>query len=199
MTSDRVLEPALGTWSVAKLPSIAKSADPKAELRKNMVVEIPDDCYLIRVALKLPNPTHAATIVNAVVDCYLSYTKEYKHGANAQLKASLQLQLAKLQNELKTKNGELRALHQKGTVDVAAHSVKVGEARNNGDEPQPMSSASRRTVSKRSSTRRSRPTSVGSMPWHSSRLFGRSGSRARSRLTSTSRLISRKNSSRIRR
>ena len=138
MTSDRVLEPVVTNSSVAKFPVITKSQDPKADLRKKMDIEIQEDSYLIRVALELPNGVHAAQIVNAVVDSYLSYNKDYKHGANAQLKANLQLQLEKLKNELKTKSGDLQALHQKGTVDVAAHSVKVGEARNNGDEPQPM-------------------------------------------------------------
>ena len=89
MTSDRVLEPAVASSSVAKLPVITKSQDPKADLRKKMDVEIQEDSYLIRVALELPNADHAAKIVNAVVDSYLSYNKEYKHGANAQLKANL--------------------------------------------------------------------------------------------------------------
>ena len=141
ITSDRVLETAVAGSSIAKLPVITKSQDPKADLRKKMDIEILEDSYLIRVALELPNGVHAAQIVNAVVDSYFSYNKEYKHGANAQLKSSLKLQLEKLQNELKTKNGELQTLHQNGTVDVAAHSVKVGEARNNGDEPQPMFSS----------------------------------------------------------
>ena len=141
MTSDRVLEPAVAVSSVAKLPVIAKSQDPKADIRKKMDVEILEDSYLIRVALELPNGDHAAKIVNAVVDSYLSYNKDYKHGANAQLKANLQLQLEKLENELETKRGELQALHQKGTVEIDKPKLNVGATENDGDRTQPTFSS----------------------------------------------------------
>ncbi len=141
MTSDRVLEPAVANSLVAKLPVIAKSQDPKADLRKKMDVEIQQDSYLIRVALEMPNGDHAAKIVNAVVDSYLSYTKDCKHGANAQLKSSLKLQLEKLQNELNTKNGELQALHQKGTVEIDKPKLTLAGKKNGGDETQPTFSS----------------------------------------------------------
>ena len=141
LTSDRVLWPAVAGSSVAKLPVIAKSQDPKADLRKKMDVEILENTYLIRVALELPNGDHAARIVNAVVDSYLSYNKEYKHGANAQLKASLQLQLEKLKNELKTTSGELQALHQKGTVEIDKPKLNLGRKENGGDGTQPTFSS----------------------------------------------------------
>ena len=141
MTSDRVLEPAVASSSVAKLPVITKSQDPKADLRKKMDVEIQEDSYLIRVALELPNGDHAAKIVNAVVDSYLSYNKEYKHGANAQLKANLQLQLEKLQNELETKSGELQALHQKGTVEIDKPKLTLSASKSNEDPAQPTFSS----------------------------------------------------------
>ena len=47
-----------------------------------MKVEIIEEAFLIRVALELPNAEHAATIVNAVVDSYLEYNKDFKRSAN---------------------------------------------------------------------------------------------------------------------
>ena len=154
LTSDRVLWPAVAGSSVAKLPVIAKSQDPKADLRKKMDVEILENTYLIRVALELPNGDHAARIVNAVVDSYLSYNKEYKHGANAQLKASLQLQLEKLKNELKTTSGVLQALHQKGTVEIDKPKLNLGLVRKTVAMGRSRhSAASQPSKYKRSSTR----------------------------------------------
>ncbi len=141
LTSDRVLEPAIARFGFANLPVITKSQESKADLRKKMDVEILENTYLIRVALELRNGDHAARIVNAVVDSYLSYHKEFKHGANAQLKANLQLQLEKLKNELKTKNGELQALHQKGTVEIDKPKLNVGATENDGDRTQPTFSS----------------------------------------------------------
>ncbi len=142
ITSDRVLEPVVTNSSVAKLPVITKSEDPKADLRKKLDVEIQEDSYLIRASvLELPNGDHAAKIVNAVVDSYLSYNKDYKHGANAQLKASLQLQLEKLKNELKTRSGDLQALHQKGTVETDKPQLNLGRKENGGDGTQPTFSS----------------------------------------------------------
>ena len=68
---------------------INESDDPKADLRKIMVVEIVPDAYLIRVALELPDPNQAAAIVNAVVRSYLSYNSEYQRGRNSTLRANL--------------------------------------------------------------------------------------------------------------
>ncbi len=141
MTNDRVLEPAVASSSVAKLPAITKSQDPKADLRKKLEVEILEDSYLIRVSLELPNAEHAAMIVNAVVDSYMSYHKEYKHGANAQLKSSLKLQLEKLENELKTKIGELQASHQKGTVEIGKPKLYIGPPESFENSAQPTFSS----------------------------------------------------------
>ncbi len=76
-----------------------------------------------------------------MVDSYLSYHKEFKHGANAQLKANLQLQLEKLKNELKTKGGELQALHQKGTVEIDKPKLNVGATENDVDRTRPTFSS----------------------------------------------------------
>ena len=53
---------------ISKLAMIAKSKDPKADLRKEMAVEILKNTFLIRVGLASQDPEEAALIVNAVVD-----------------------------------------------------------------------------------------------------------------------------------
>ena len=73
LTSDRVLHEAITDPRVVNLSTIKESDDPKAVIRKDMVVEIVKDAYLIRVALELPDPHQAAAIVNAVVRSYLTY------------------------------------------------------------------------------------------------------------------------------
>jgi len=141
ITSNYVLERAVGNPSIAKLPVIKLSKDPKAELRKKMKVAIVEDAYLIRVALALPNPEHAATIVNAVVESYLAYNNDYKRTANKGLKDKLNTQLEKLGNDLRAKRNELQALHQKGTVDVAKPKLNLSASKSDEDPPQPTFSS----------------------------------------------------------
>ena len=66
ITTDRVLTTALASPEIKNLSFIKESDDPRADLRKNLDVEIVKDAYLIRVALELANGKEAAAIVNAV-------------------------------------------------------------------------------------------------------------------------------------
>ena len=90
ITSNRVLGDAIANPSVINLSTIKKSDDPKSDLRKDMVVEIVKNAYLIRVALELADPNQAATIVNAVVHSYLAYNSEFKRSENGKLKIRLE-------------------------------------------------------------------------------------------------------------
>ena len=69
LTSDRVLQEAVTDPRVANLSAIKESEDHDADLRKEAVVEIVPDA-VIDIALELPDPNQAATIVNAVVRSY---------------------------------------------------------------------------------------------------------------------------------
>ena len=153
MTSDRVLEPAVSSSSVAKLPVIAKSEDPKADLRKKLEVEIQEDSYLIRVALELPNGDHAAKIVNAVVDSYLSYNKDYKHGPTHNSRQTCNSSSRNFRTNSRprmpsykrcTRKALLR-LTSPSSTSVVRKTVAMGRSRH--------SAASQPSKSKRSSTR----------------------------------------------
>ena len=55
ITTDRVLTDALASPEIKDLSFIKQSDDSRADLRKNMGVEIVKDAYMIRVALELAN------------------------------------------------------------------------------------------------------------------------------------------------
>jgi polysaccharide biosynthesis transport protein len=117
LTSDRVLQEAITDPRVVNLPTIKESDDPKADLRKNMVVQIVKDAYLIRVALELVDANQAAAIVNAVVHSYLSYNHEYQRGRNSTLRMSLISEQGRIQKEIESKRSELSKLVNKGNID----------------------------------------------------------------------------------
>ena len=71
-TSDKVLEPVVTNALVVNLPMIKKSEDPKSDLRMKLRVGIVENTNLIRVAMELPNGEEAITIVQAVIDSYIS-------------------------------------------------------------------------------------------------------------------------------
>ena len=126
MTSDKVLDQAISADPrIANLPMINSSMDPKAELRKQMVVEIVDNrTYLIRVALASANPEEAAAIVNAVVDAYLEQHNEYHRSANKALHKSLSEELDKLAKDISAKKTELKELVEKGHVEISRVTVE---------------------------------------------------------------------------
>ena len=118
LTSDRVLAKAITDPRVVNVSTIKESDDPKADLRKNMAVEIVKDAYLIRVALELSDGHQAAAIVNAVIVSYLAYNGEFKRGENSTLRQSLIAQRDIIQNEIKEKRAELKTLREKSTVQA---------------------------------------------------------------------------------
>ena len=138
LTSDRVLSEAITDPRVVNLSAIKESDDPKALIRKDMVVEILKDAYLIRVALELPDPHQAAAIVNAVVRSYLTYNSEYQRGRNSTLRANLIAELERIQKEVKEKRAELANLVNKGTVTT--QKLVLNRAKTSADDddsPQP--------------------------------------------------------------
>ncbi len=118
ITTDKVLDPAVADVQVSNLPTIRKSEDPKADLRKNLVVEIVPDTNLIRVALELPDPEEAVTIVRQVVQQYMTYNVDYSRGANKDLAESLEEQLKKLGTDIKALRDKHKELLTRGNVAV---------------------------------------------------------------------------------
>jgi hypothetical protein len=134
--SDKVLDGALA-WPatatsplIAKLPMIANSKDPKTDLRKELVVDIVKNTFMIRVALASRDPQEAAAIVNAVVDSYLEQHSVYHRSANKILKASLQDELHTLELKIAEKKKELKALFESGhIIRLTQHLVKPNIAK----------------------------------------------------------------------
>ena len=118
ITSNRVLNPAIADPLVVNLPMIKDYKDPKANLVEKLKVTILEDTNLIRVALELPNPDEAVTIVQSVVQSYLAQNTDYSRSANRDLTESLKLQLVKIEDEIKSKRESIRELYRKGNIVV---------------------------------------------------------------------------------
>jgi uncharacterized protein involved in exopolysaccharide biosynthesis len=128
--SDKVLDGALARPAAATSPMIANSKDPKTDLRKEMVIEIVKNTFMIRVALASRDPQEAAAIVNAVVDSYLEQHSVYHRSANKILKASLQDELHTLELKIAEKKKELKALFESGhIIRLTQHLVKPNIAK----------------------------------------------------------------------
>ena len=83
--SNTVLEAAVANQVVVQLPMIKESKDAISDLRKNMVVGIVPDAYLIRVALESQDPKEATKIVNSVVEAYRANNDQYTGEANTKV------------------------------------------------------------------------------------------------------------------
>jgi uncharacterized protein involved in exopolysaccharide biosynthesis len=108
---DSVLEDAITSPTVIILPRSKNSADPKTELRNDLIVEpVGKGTWLIRVALESHIPSDAAAIVNAVVDAYMKQHNQYDRSANSDLKKSLEAELGKLKEEIEETKTTMRKL-----------------------------------------------------------------------------------------
>jgi polysaccharide biosynthesis transport protein len=137
ITSDRVLGVAIANPEVVNLATIKESDDARADLRKGMEVEIVKNAFLIRVALELTDGNEAATIVNAVVNSYLTYNGEHARSANSTLRQSLVTQRDKYKIQISEKRAELKLLMEKGNINVAKP-VSLNLGKNNDDGSQPV-------------------------------------------------------------
>ena len=120
IVSNHVLEQAVANPQVVNLPFVRQSDDPKAELRKKMSVEILDNAYIIRVALELPDPIQAATILNSVVEAYLVQNTVFNRSLNKNLQTNLMGELARLEQTLKERHSE---------ADALVRDAKIGDSR----------------------------------------------------------------------
>ena len=137
ITSNRILEPVVADPLVVNLPLIKQSEDPKTDLRRRVSVEIIDDANLIRVAMESTDPAQAATIVNAVVQSYLTENTRYNRGGNKELRESLSKQQEKLQDEIKANKERLKALIKKGAKVAVPKPTEMLNNKNDTDSIQP--------------------------------------------------------------
>ena len=133
-----MLKQAVANPLVVNLPMIKGSEDPVTDLRRKLMVEIHDDTSLIRIALELGDPNEAITIVDAVVDSYMTYNREYSRGANKDLTETLKKELETLQQLLDSKKAMLKEVMRKrgGKVKVI-EPEKMLNAKDETDPAQP--------------------------------------------------------------
>ena len=135
--SDKVLEPAVANPSVVNLPIIRQSKDPKVDLRKRMSVDIMDSAYMIRVALELPNPEHAATIVNTVIETYLAQNNIFNRSRNKKQQVNLETQLEILGKRLKEKTKEMEKMVSDGKVALSKPLLNPNYSKDDAESVQP--------------------------------------------------------------
>lgn len=137
VTSAKVLNPAIADPLVVNLSTIKKSEDPKSDLLEKLKVVIVENTNLIRIALELPNPEEAVTIVQAIVQSYLAQNTEYSRSANRDLTESLKQQLLKIGTEIDVKRSKLKDLYKKGNVAVLKPEDRLNVNNNDGNPIQP--------------------------------------------------------------
>ena len=138
LTSDKVLEPTVANALVVNLSMIKSSQDPKRDLREKLKVNILESTNLIRVAMELSNREDAVTIVQAVVQSYLSQNTDISRTANKNLTESLDQQAKKLADQIEVKRSALKDLYRRGKVAVLKPEDRLNvHANNDGSAIQP--------------------------------------------------------------
>ena len=98
---------------------------------------IVDDTNLIKVALELPNPEDAVTIVQAVVQSYLRQNTDYSRSGNHDLTESLKQQLFKIGTDIELKKSKLKELYKKGNLTVLKPEDRLNGGNNDGSTVEP--------------------------------------------------------------
>ncbi len=113
--SNRVLEPAMAY--VTRLPRYPKSfpivkdaADPMAEVRKRLEVNVIPGTFLIQVTFNSPSAIEAAEVVNQVVSAFEQQNKEFSVGMNGVLRTNFESYLKKLSEDIREKQDQMLAL-----------------------------------------------------------------------------------------
>ena len=117
--SNRVLEPAVAQviqspgYRPSSFPSIRDSADPKAEVRKGLRVDVIPGTFLIQVTFGSPSAIEAAEVVNQVVSAFEQQNKEFNTGMNQVFRTNYESYLQKLDRDIRDKQAEMIALAEK--------------------------------------------------------------------------------------
>ncbi|AMV37968.1 hypothetical protein [Planctomyces sp. SH-PL62] len=120
VSSDRVLDHALGEPSIKNATSLGGSASPREDLRAGLtVVNLPHTDFL-RVSYVSHSPEEAAKIVNAVVASYLQATSEFEEGSEEMARKRMNDYFQHLSNEVGQADSGLSAkvaqMNQLGVV-----------------------------------------------------------------------------------
>jgi uncharacterized protein involved in exopolysaccharide biosynthesis len=130
ITGDHVLELVVASPLTRDLPMVKNATDPKAELRSRLTVTIPPETWLIRIALESTDLDEAATLVNQVVESYISATNQY-HSSH---RAAYKLHLNNLRQSLTTEIENFSSGTALQTLRLNAPAVSASPTRTGTDE-----------------------------------------------------------------
>jgi capsular exopolysaccharide synthesis family protein len=120
ITSNPVLDEAIGQFPIGALSMLRGALDAPAELREKMVVEIVGkNTYLVKVSLESNNADEAAKIVRAVVNAYTEQYLVQHQFINSGYMSSLSSYREQLDKEIKKTKNELKKVVGNGLVGVS--------------------------------------------------------------------------------
>ena len=94
-------------------PVIKDSADPKADVRKRLSVNVIPGTYLIQISFSSPSAIEAAEVVNQVVSAFVQQSGEFNTGMYHSLIKRYDSYLEKLYRDTVDKQGELIAIAER--------------------------------------------------------------------------------------
>jgi hypothetical protein len=130
IVSPLVLEPTVSDPSVAKVRTIRDQAIPDAAnwLKRQLIIDFPDDAELMRVALKGRKPEELKIIIDKVVDKYMKEVvyreKEKKLEQEGKLAASYEEYTKRLQDQMRSVHA-LERLNKVSSSEVALVHKKI--------------------------------------------------------------------------
>jgi capsular exopolysaccharide synthesis family protein len=125
ITSEVVLIAALRKKEVAGLGIVQKEDDPVRWLSKTLHAEFPGNAEIMRVSLTGERPDEMATLVNAVVETYMSEAVEVERILRKQRLVELDRLYHEKETEIRSKRTDLKQLAELvGTGDTGALALK---------------------------------------------------------------------------
>ncbi len=106
--SPTVLANAASKPNVQALPRMQLAGDTIQELTKVIQVDIRAGTYIIEVSMISQSPDEAATLVNAVVECFLESNRDWSSGATQKQLDKLSSYRTKLNADIKAKDEQLK-------------------------------------------------------------------------------------------
>ncbi len=127
LTSPKVLALALQNEEVIGLAKIKNLLDPETELRKELMVSIPQaGTYVIMVRMTDEDPKAAAKIVNAVVNSYIEIANTQSSQSTKELIGSLAVAKAEYEKKVKDEQKKVKEMYKQAGENpgIAAPATK---------------------------------------------------------------------------
>lgn len=110
ITSTPVLALALAQDGISDLGILRDVPDRIDYLQKNIVADVVKHSELISVSLEARNPVEASTMVNAVVQAYITYQTKIQHSTSGEVLDLLEKERGRDEDAIAVKNQQLAAL-----------------------------------------------------------------------------------------